>query len=161
MVVSAQDHCNAVLDHVRSSNLNFLSQETSYSVYLTIRKSFVKNYPSNHSPYHGQTYSSFLETKDASEAELNCLKMKLSKLENENAILTKAYEEEIDDSRELMQNHGQAQKAIENLQNNFNKVGADLENLKNAKIQLEKKHEQTCCDLKVLKTENANQVCAN
>ena len=101
MVVSAQDHCNAVLDHVRSSNLNFLSQETSYSVYLTIRKSFIKNdpnrYASNHSHHRGQTDSPFLET----EAETNRLKMKLSKLETENTILNKAYEEEVEVSTNL------------------------------------------------------------
>ena len=122
MVVSAQDHCNAILDHVRSSNLNFLSQETSYSVYLTIRKSFIKNQPSNHSPYHGQTDSSFLENKDGSE--IYCLKRKLSKLETENAILTKAYEDEVEVSTNLKTHIDEADEKLENIHKNIGQLEA-------------------------------------
>ena len=135
MVVSAQDRCNTVLDHVRSSNLNFLSQETSYSVYLTIRKSFVKNspncYPSN--PYRDQTDSSFTEPKNVSEAEINRLKMKLSKMEAENAILTKAYEDEVEVSTNLKKQLDDADDKLDNIHINFRQLEASLDNLNNAK----------------------------
>ena len=39
-----QDVCDQVLQVVRSSQLNFCSQETPYSVFLTLRKSFTKNF---------------------------------------------------------------------------------------------------------------------
>ena len=39
---SIEDIYNQVLLSVRSSNLNFSSQETPYSIYLTIRKSLIK-----------------------------------------------------------------------------------------------------------------------
>ena len=37
-----RNSCEQVLDSVRSSNLNFSTNETPFSIYLTVRKSFVK-----------------------------------------------------------------------------------------------------------------------
>ena len=39
-----QEACQKVLQIVRDSQLNFCSQETPYSVFLTLRKSFTKNF---------------------------------------------------------------------------------------------------------------------
>ena len=42
MALTAQESCENVLQSVKSSNLNFLIQESPFSVYLTIRKRFLK-----------------------------------------------------------------------------------------------------------------------
>ena len=43
MSVNINKVCDNILDSVRRSNLNFVCQETPYSVYLTIRKSWRKH----------------------------------------------------------------------------------------------------------------------
>ena len=44
-LVTAEVVCENVLECLKSSNLNFLIQESPYSVYVTIRKRFLKNSP--------------------------------------------------------------------------------------------------------------------
>ena len=44
MAVIIQDSCAHILRSVRNSKLNFACQETPYSIYLTIRKSWKKHY---------------------------------------------------------------------------------------------------------------------
>ena len=48
-VISVQNSCDFIINSVRNSSLNFSSQETPYSLYLTIRKSFAesKAFPSD------------------------------------------------------------------------------------------------------------------
>ena len=160
VVTTAQERCNSVLDHVRSTNLNFLSQETSYSVYLTIRKSFVKNvpnqYPADHlTPRDEQVHTPVTEANNVYEAELNHVKTKLYQMEAANATLTKAFEDEVEASNNLKMQLNDAGNKLDNLHSNFSQQKAKLENIMNAKIQLEKKHEETCNDVKVLKSENS------
>ena len=40
--MSAQDVCEKLVNQVKSSNLNFVVRETPYSVFITLRKSFIK-----------------------------------------------------------------------------------------------------------------------
>ena len=44
-LVTAEVVCENVLECLKTSNLNFLIQESPYSVYVTIRKRFLKNSP--------------------------------------------------------------------------------------------------------------------
>ena len=41
--MDAKISCDLVLKHLKSSNLNFFLQETPFSAYITIRKSFIKD----------------------------------------------------------------------------------------------------------------------
>ena len=44
MSATIQDLCGKILLSVRSSNLNYSCQETPYSIYLTIRKTWIKHH---------------------------------------------------------------------------------------------------------------------
>ena len=55
MVGNPHTTCSQLLDNLRSSGLTFTLNETPYSVYLTVRKKFTKEYsPSNHAPPIGE-----------------------------------------------------------------------------------------------------------
>ena len=78
--------CDLILNHVRSSCLNFAIQETPFSVYLTLRKSFSKSpriCSSTSKP--GNLIASPLDT-DLLETELEALRkeFKLLKLKSDN-----------------------------------------------------------------------------
>ena len=97
----------------------FLSQETSYSVYLTIRKSFVKNAPNcdpaDYLTSCDQIHTFVTEVKNVNEAELNHLKMKLYQMEAINATLTKAFENEVEASNTLKKQLDEADKKLDDL----------------------------------------------
>jgi hypothetical protein len=90
---AAQDHCNSVLDHVTPTNLNFVLQETSYSIFITIRKTFVKNahnpYPPDYLSSCAQTHTPLTETKNMYKDEIIQLKMKVHHSEAEHATVIK------------------------------------------------------------------------
>ena len=44
MITSMKSSCDLVLNSVRSSNLNYMCQETPFSIFLTIRKSYLKTF---------------------------------------------------------------------------------------------------------------------
>ena len=154
VAITAQNHCNSILEHVRSTNLNFLAQETSFSVYLTIRKTFVKNVPLLPPPNQLSSRDENNIPTEANEAELNFLKSKLCQKESENAALIKAYEDETLESEDLKNQLLCANNALNNLNENYSKLEEDLESLKSSKRMTEKKHEQSNIELKALKVEN-------
>ena len=72
--MDANNTCEFLLKQIKSSNLNFMLQETPYSAYLTIRKSFIKNFNTNN----------LLQTFNNSE---ETLKRTIAALEAENLLL--------------------------------------------------------------------------
>ena len=40
---SPEDYCRKLMGEIQSSNLNYLTQETPYSLYITVRKKFTKD----------------------------------------------------------------------------------------------------------------------
>ena len=72
--MDAKITCEFLLKQLKSTNLNFILQETPYSVYLTIRKSFIKNLNTNNPS----------QTFNVSEETLN---KKIADLEAENLLL--------------------------------------------------------------------------
>ena len=155
MVATAQDRCNSILEHVRSTNLNFLSQETSFSIYLTIRKTLVKNVPD---PYPHIQLSNRehipAETKAVLEAEISQLKATLYQRESEKNDLIKLYEGETLEAEELKKQLDETTNALENIDANYAKLEAKLKDLEKSKKLLEKKHENTCKEFKAVKDEN-------
>jgi hypothetical protein len=104
---------NLLLKSIRDSGLNFVCQETPWSFYLTLRKSFLKTRII-------KTLVASVQNENLStENEQRQLEIKLHNIEAGHAAVTKANEEEIHDSRELKQQLGEAQNTMKNLSNNF------------------------------------------
>ena len=83
---SIQKSCDLVLASVRSSSLNYSSQETPFSIYLTIRKSFSKatfnQSPGCDSNHQNRDQDILVET----------LKSNIKALEDKNLHLVHSYE---------------------------------------------------------------------
>ena len=149
-----QDVCDQVLQVVRSSQLNFYSQETPYSVFLTLRKSFTKNFkhPTFLEPFQHPKLvkNSNLEMEvhlEALQEEIKKTKMENSKLEHEKVTLINNYEEEISFNEQFRSEYKQLESAQEILNNSY-------QNLKTEKNILESKHQKVCLEQKALKFEN-------
>ena len=89
-ILSPQDSCDKILHVIKYSNLNFAIHETPYSVYLTIRKKFIKEAPMK------------VLNPDSIEQEF-------SRLKNAISSLTGDLQEEID-------NHTESQNLIKILE---------------------------------------------
>ena len=102
-VFSVENCCDFVLNSVRNSYLNYSVQETPYSVYLTIRKSFANN---KISPGTGQTLplnnnqKSVVENRNILKKEIENLKIRLKASEDSNLILKQNYEDTLSDCEE-------------------------------------------------------------
>ena len=158
---SAQKHCDTILDRVRSSNLNFVLQETPFSIFLTIRKSFNKNL--SNQPYPEPNLDSDVHDSDKLSdlmAEIKSLrtenkniKAKKELLEQSQVTLAKNYAEEVTECEHLKGELIGNVSKLNNLQNNFEKINSNLKIIENEKKQLGVKHEKTCAEVKVLKSE--------
>ena len=81
---SPQKICESIIDSVRSSHLNFSIQETPFSLYLTIRKSYSKRFPTQVL----ETSPPFLvETSREFESKIETLMTLNSKLSARNKVL--------------------------------------------------------------------------
>ena len=90
---SVQKGCEAIINCVRDSSLNFSLQETPYSMYITLRKSFVKS----------RKAPNFLDLKSGLKIndyknELEILRNQLIGAEKKNNSLKNSYEETLIDS---------------------------------------------------------------
>ena len=100
--ISPFETCDMILNHVRSSCLNFAIQETPFSVYLTLRKSFSRS--SRIFSTSDQTSSliasplgtDILETElETLRKEFKLLKIKSDNLERSTDELSRQVEEEV------------------------------------------------------------------
>ena len=78
-LVTADAVCENVLECLKTSNLNFLIQESPYSVYVTIRKRFLKNSP--------QKIPSPKKTEEVLKQRVFYLESFVGSLNEENAAL--------------------------------------------------------------------------
>ena len=74
--------CEFILKHLKSSNLNFVLQETPYSAYITIRKSLVKNRDSVIPESTVESGEALYDKIKVLQAENVSLKMDLHKLKS-------------------------------------------------------------------------------
>ena len=159
MEPNAQKACNTILQQTRSSNLNFTFQETPYSVFLTIRKSFSKRRTFNHFPRIEPDNSVPLEdlkSKFSSElfqADILALKLKNEHLEKANDDLKNDYNEEVLASEALKAALDDSKERLNCLGANFEQIQSELHKSKCHMKQLEEKHAKTCVELKGLKCE--------
>ena len=80
-MASAEDACSQVIQDIRETCLNFQVQETPYSAFICLRKSFKKG-----SVTSSQKKAAFSTIKSVSEENLN-LSLDLKNSEEENDIL--------------------------------------------------------------------------
>ena len=80
MSLSIQNLCDNILNSVRTSNLNYVCQETPYSIYLTIRKSWRKHQQVQQEELPKSAFKDEIDLKDEKndlKNELDDLKAKL------------------------------------------------------------------------------------
>ena len=99
MATTMQENCGRILQTVRTCNLNFSCQETPYSIYLTIRKSWSKRkHQQVHEPVH-QAYQhdrqNLLEATNSEVVSLSELAAVKSKLKASESLTSKAAAEVI------------------------------------------------------------------
>ena len=132
--------CDSILQHVRSSQLNFAIQETPFSFYFTIRKSFNKNFKSQ--PSHltstdpSENVSEKLKELEIIKSENKDLKNKCASLENANRSLTNNLEDEIEDAASIK---AELDATIAKMNNSF-KSEQNLQSLVNENKLLQAKH---------------------
>ena len=78
-----QKSCDLVMDSVTKSCLNFFLQKTAYSLYLSIRKSLVRNKPSEEADENEPKATNFNnEDESLLKEEIRTLNMKLAEAED-------------------------------------------------------------------------------
>ena len=148
MSPNAQESCNNILQHIRSSNVNFVIQETPYSLFLTIRKSFQKktfyNFPKpeHHSADNVEDLRTVeLEaTLEYLQAENKDLKLKNEHLARANDVLNNCYNEEVQASESLRIELDDTKERMNCFKANFDNIQSDFTNHKVNKNKLEEKH---------------------
>ena len=125
-MLTVQNSCDFVLRSVRDSFLNYSIQETPFSLYLTVRKSFSRSKPdqSNPSAASNQIFSSLVQNKMCKEEDsyLESLKTKLKSLEDSNRILQQDYEKATNDSEESYKKNEQLEARIKS----YEKIAAEI-----------------------------------
>ena len=132
--MDAKITCDLLLKQLKSSNLNFLLQETPFSAYLTIRKSFIKNLKTNN----------LFQTSNDSE---EILKRKVAALEAENSRLKSnilEHKTEMKDSEHIVI---KLEEKVKNAEIQINK-----------NIQESKKNEKQFCKLEELLVEKEKEI---
>ena len=114
--------CDFVIGSVRDSLLNYSIQETPYSLYLTIRKSFARSANLEHclSNLGPQNFT-----------EIETLKMKLKTAEEANLMLSKNYEEAV-------HNCEVCNAKIKDLETTVDELKTEAQNVKLEKCNLDK-----------------------
>ena len=87
---TAEESCQGIINSIRSSCLNFSFQETPYSIYITVRKSFSKSAKSQGSP---EIF--FSQTNKAESDQQDFIQSKIKMLESANQILTQNFEDSV------------------------------------------------------------------
>ena len=93
---TVQESCNSILQHLRASSLNFRIEETPYSIFMAVRKSFSKKMSSapSLSLIVSNNISDFRPELYQLKAENLDLRAKNHDLEKANAAIARNFEEE-------------------------------------------------------------------
>ena len=73
--IGASHVCENLLNNVKSSNLNYLVNETPYSAYITIRKMFIKNYIQVKDPVESNN-ATLAQEVHSNDNEIECDRLK-------------------------------------------------------------------------------------
>ena len=139
--------CQSILNQVRRTNLNFSVQETPFSIYLTVRKTFVKSRSLPDIP-------PVILLDDVSEH----LQSKHTHLKIEHEKVKESLKESLDKNKTKTSNIAKLEEKIRDLHAEIGRK-ADLLNSAETKMidnnrVLQTKHEKVCAENKNLKYEN-------
>ena len=119
VVQNVKNSCDKVLTSVRDSSLNFSLQETPFSIYITIRKSFLRC----RSDSLDKKPSKYKEEQTSGKSqELEDLITKLKSEEKINLALKNNYEEAIEDSAKCYQRIQDLENQVERLRDSLDKA---------------------------------------
>ena len=150
-----QQSCDLILQQIRTSHLNFAIQETPYSIFLTIRKSFTKSFQNhvlqNQADPNSEKVSELKSDLENLLDENKSLVTKIEVLEASKISLSKTYEEEVAGSETLKIELNDTTVRVKNLHTNFQAIETKLKNVEIEKKKLETKHEKTCAEVKSIR----------
>ena len=159
--ISPFETCDMILNHVRSSCLNFAVQETPFSVYLTLRKSFSRS-PRIFST-SDQTSSliassplgtDILETElETLRKEFKLLKLKNDNLERSNDELSRQVEEEVILSGHLKSELTMKTENLQVMHEKFENLESKFKHSKSENKKLDENYLKSCGAVKSLKSE--------
>ena len=155
--ITPQMTCDSILQHIRSTALNFELRETPFSIFLTLRKSFNRNVRVQPYNMHQDDSTKLLEQADEHEilkTEYNALKARNDFLEKSKEVVENAYEEEVNEAENCHKQLTEASEKLDNLQVAFNKMKTNFDNLKIEKKNLEAKNIKSSDELKSQKFDN-------
>ena len=112
METKLNSSCDSILQRIRSSGLHFSCQETPWSIYVTLRKSFIQS-NKNQTSLSSPTAVANLSTM----SEFNRLKSELENLKYSYKELEKAFENVKNHLEETVQDCNDKNKAIQDLKN--------------------------------------------
>ena len=154
--LSPQQSFELVLQTLRNSHLNFCIQETPFSVFLTIRKSYTKNQMFGPQVATLETSEKIKELETEIETlwnETNNLKARNSFLENSNIVIERNFEEEVLNGEHLKSELETVKTKYNTSETILEKTDLSLKNSQNERNLLGTKHEKICAEVKILKSE--------
>jgi chromosome segregation ATPase len=107
--LNIENKCNQILQSLKSSCLNYSAQVTPFSMYVTVRKSLVKQ-PINH---HYEETNDVVEEKMDHIRELQVLKSRCKFLESSNEDLKASFEQEINEHENKISEIERLEKCLE------------------------------------------------
>jgi myosin heavy subunit len=154
-----EESCQVILHSIRSSCLNFSFQETPYSMYVTVRKSFSK---ASKPETKGSPEGFFSPPRKSVSDKQGILESKIQKLESANRSLTLSYENSTLELEAATDEKRILEMKIENLNDKLcdyeNNVDTIIKNQTQAitseKRSLQVKHELLSSELKDAKNES-------
>ena len=136
--------------------MNFVIQETPFSTYLTIRKSFNKGSRKLSTPAPQVLPTFDLKENEALKADLKVLQTKVDQLEEEKEALARKYEEEVNDGELLGAELKDETRKLSNLQANFDQLELGLKKIKSENKKLIETQHSASNELKQLKSEKVD-----
>ena len=146
-----QNSCQAIVNTVRVSGLNFSLQETPFSFYITVRKSALKP-PKPHIPDFQQSACDLELIPQIEQLKSRCLF-----LENANRHLKSDYEDAVHEVEAKTKEVFELQRDLQNLhEQQQESIANKVKTSSDQKRALEIKHERVCAENKNLKNEIEN-----
>ena len=119
---SVLETCDNILQHIRSSHLNFLVQESPFSLFVTIRKSFNQKLEGKYLDDKND-YNQNLQDQKSQNPILHS---KSDMLEHERSELLRDYEEEVSVSEALTIELKNTKSKLNNLETKFATIKATM-----------------------------------
>ena len=136
--LNVKNSCDFVTNSVRDSLLNYSIQETPYSLYLTIRKTFTRS-----SLFSDQNSTLPNFATHENEKQVETLKMRLKTVEEDNMSLKNDYEDAVDDCEQCHARIKELETIVNNLKEEVENGIVDKENVNKIISETQKKDKIT------------------